>query len=271
MDQTGQFRPTFTNPPIIETRIGLQFAALSGFKVGHFGLFVAECVDAENWEFLPDIPSTDRLQEKFGSIELRTEIEEEDDFPRVCMRLVSKDRNRTIQLQPNKLTFGWKRYQEDRPKYEDIKTQFDVLFSKLSEFATRWNLGDVDADLWEVTYVNQIPQGLLWSKVTDWHGIFPGVFTLGGPQVAGFEWTTFNGSWFFEIPVQQGRVMVQMQKAVNPDKDLVLLLKVTARGELGGTGATNWSDGFDLGHQSAIRVFHDLSSPEARAKWGMQS
>ena len=85
-----------------------------------------------------------------------------------------------------------------------------------------------------------------------------------GPQVTGHEWSTFNGTWFFVIPPQMGRVRVRVQKVVELKTDeIALLLVITTRGEIGDQGVSDWSSGLELGHRSAVRVFFDIASPEA--------
>lgn len=274
MDQPTDFCPFFERPPVIETRIGVQFSPLIGFRSGHFGLFWKECLGTDGWRILADQDAAPKEVERFGSKLLRpvTAEKEEVDFPQVCMRLSKDDFTRTVQFQPNKLTYGWSREKGPRPSYSEVRTQFDSLYEKLERFALEWNLGEPVANLWEVTYVNKILPGDLWTSPADWHRVLPGIFPVGGPQVPGHDWSTFNGTWFFVIPPQMGRVRVRVQKVVETKTDeIVLLLVITARGEIGGVGAADWHSGLDLGHRTVVRVFYDLSSPEARNEWGLQS
>jgi hypothetical protein len=187
------------------------------------------------------------------------------------MRLSRKDDARTTQFQPNKLIYGWNREKEQRPAHSEFRAEFDALYQKLEKFAESRGMGRPVANLWEMTYVNKIAPGKLWQQPSDWHRVLPGIFPTGGPQVTGHEWSTFSGTWYFVIPPQNGRVKVQVQKVVaNQTKELALLVVITARGEIGDPGVSDWSSGLDLGHESAIRVFYDLSSPEAREEWGVR-
>ena len=211
--------------------------------------------------------------ERFGSKVLRPKPEKPpEDFPQICMRLSSKDDTRTIQFQANKLIGGWNRETLPKITYAEAKTEYDKRFLQLETFAAKHDLGKPVANLWELTYVNKILPGVLWQKPADWHRVLPGIFPVGGPQVTGHEWATFNGSWLFVIPPQMGRIRVRVQKAVeNATADVVLLLVITARCEIGESGAADWSSGIQLGHRSILKVFHDLASPEARQAWGYKS
>jgi uncharacterized protein (TIGR04255 family) len=261
---------SFDRPPVIETRIGVQFAPLIGFRSGHFGLFWEECVGTKDWRILADQPASPKEIERFGSKKLRPTVEkDEGDFPQICMRLSSKD-GRTVQFQPNKLIYGWYRT-EGRPSFDEVRGQFDKLFADLERYVVKWDLGILTPNLWEVTYVNKILPGKLWQTPSDWHKVLPGIFPPGGPTVGDMDWSTFNGTWFFVIPPERGRVRMRVQKVVaNQTDEILLLLVITARGEIGEPGVADWSTGLNLGHQSAARVFHDVASPKAREEWGVR-
>jgi uncharacterized protein (TIGR04255 family) len=272
MVDKGEFCPEFDHPPVIETRIGVQFAPLIGLKSGHFGLFWEECLDLDGWRLLPDTPPSPKDVERFGSKQLRPPVDnEEEEFPPICMRVANEDNTRTVQFQANKLIYGWNREKGPRPSYSEVKVEFDALFGRLQGFAAKWALGKPEVNFWELTYVNKILPGNLWQTPSDWHRVLPGIFPPGGPSVDGHEWATFNGTWFFVIPPEIGRVRVRVQKALaNQTGEIVLLLVIAARGETGPPGVADWSVGVELGHRSATRVFYDLASPEARKVWGLK-
>ena len=273
MAENVDFCPSFMCPPVVETRIGIQFSPLIGFKSGHFGLFFEECLGSKEWRLLSDQLPTPKEMERFGSKVLRPNSDkQEDDIPQVCMNLTNKDNSRSVQFQTNKLVYSWIRRNASHPSYHEVRSEFDKLFSRLKDFAAKWGMGDIAVNLWKLSYVNTIRPGKLWENPADWNRVLPGIFPSGGPRIIGHDWSTFDGSWFFEMPRQVGRVKVRVQKAVaNQTEEVLLLLVITARGEIGQTGASDWSSGLELGHQSAVRVFHDIASPEARKEWGMQS
>ncbi|HYH68667.1 MAG TPA: TIGR04255 family protein, partial [Urbifossiella sp.] len=272
MSDSPEFCPTFERPPVIETRIGVQFSPLVGFRSGHFGLFWDECLGTEGWRIREDAPPLPVESERFGDKRLQPPPDDDfEDCIGLRMRLSSADNTRTVQFQPNRLLYGWTRESGQPPSFAEVKHQFSRLYDGLALFAAGCNLGKPQANLWEVTYVNQIPPGKLWKNPSDWHRVFPHLFVEGGPSVAGHEWATFNGEWYFVIPPQLGRVRVRVQKSVNPADEVVLLLVVTARGEIGSDGASDWQTGAEIGHRSAVRVFYDLASPEARDEWGARA
>lgn len=272
MSESKKNLPQFERPPVYETRIGVQFAPLIGFRSGHFGLFWHDCLGTGEWRIHADQALLPKEQERFGSKFLRQSVEKkDDDYPQACMRLSNMDDTEWVLFQANKIIYGWKRDEKVQPTYSQIKSQFAKLFEKLERFAEKYGLSRPSSELWEISYVNKIVPGSLWQSPSDWHRVLPGIFPPGGPSVPGFEWATFNGTWFFEIPPQRGRVMVKAQKAVaNQTGEILLLMVITARGEIGGAGAPDWSTGLDLGHQAAGEVFCGLSSSEAQKEWGVR-
>ena len=275
MDQSAEFCPVFDRPPVIETRIGVQFAPLIRFSSGHFGLFWQECFGTEDWLIRPDKALMAKETERFGSKLLRPPVEKDITLiPQVCMELAKRDGTRKVQFQADRLIYGWwTRPNGQRPHYSEVRSEFESIFAKLEAFAKKWTLGAPVVNLWDVTYVNNILPGTLWQTPLDWHNVLPSLFPASGPRVADHDWATFIGSWYFEIRPQLGRVNVQAQKVVsNQSEQTSLLLTITARGEIakeGSPGATDWKAGLDIGHQSALRAFVDLSSKEAHKEWGM--
>jgi len=261
--------PQFSRPPVLETHLGIQFSPMVGFKSGHFGLFWRDCVGLEGWKISEDQLPIPTKTEKFGSKYLRTPPKEEPGFPKVLMRLTREDGSQSVQFQPNRLVYGWKRNKHGCLPFGEVQRQFGETFGRLESFADQWRLGTPVPSLWEITYTNVIHKGRLWDTPADWHRILPGIFPPTLPSAEGHEWATFTGNWIFDIVPERGRVEVQVQKSVpNQSGDIVLLLIITARGEIGEKGSPDWHSGLSLGHQSAVRVFHDLTSRDAHEEWG---
>jgi len=273
MPSDADFCPVFASPPVFKTRIGVQFHPLVGFKSGHFGLFWEECLGLDEWQIMDDMGVLPTEAEKFGDKRLRPPVEDDAvDFPSVRMQLTNTKQTRTVEFQPNRLRYGWGREDGRRPSYSEVKNEFAKLVGKLEEFAAKWELGKWQPNFWEVVYTNLIPPGVLWQTPADWHKVLPTIFPPGGPVVRDHLWSSFSGDWYFDITPQCGRVKVKVQKVVaNQTGDISLLLEVAARGSLGSPGASTWAEGVEIGHRSAVRVFYDIASPDARQQWGVQS
>jgi hypothetical protein len=145
------------------------------------------------------------------------------------------------------------------------------LYGNLTEFAANASLGAMNPNLWEVHYVNQIPQGILWEDPKDWHRVLPTLFPSNDPSVQGLRFATYSGEWHFEIEPEKGRVHVRVAKMVmNQNPKPTLYLSLLARGEIGSKGSPDIATGLELGHDACIRLFFELTSSEAHTKWGLK-
>ena len=179
---------------------------------------------------------------------------------------------RVVSFQANKLKLSWVRKEDQEPRYSEMRDQLVRVFGAMQAFADRYSLGTPRANLWEISYVNAIPSGELWTTLADWPNVLPGLFPTEGPKVPGHPWSTYVGEWYLEMPNQLGRVRARAQKVIaNPAETTALLLVVSARGELPDDAAENWATRLDLGHQSATTVFRSLASPAALAHWGLRA
>jgi uncharacterized protein (TIGR04255 family) len=259
----------FDRAPVVETRMTVQFRPLDGFHAGHFGLLWDECLGRENWNALPDADLEPHRREGFDTPFLipAKELTQVNATP-ARMVLASVDSQQLFQFQPDQATMTFRRHADDCPTYEQVRAHFGAVMSGVAQFATKYGLGELLPDLWGLTYVNAIPAGELWQTVADWSNIFPSLFPATPPNYGGCVWSSFDGEWHLVIPPTFGRVHVKVMKSVaNRTKGVVLLMVLTVRGEVGDGGATSWEEGLNQAHDTAVKLFYELSSPSARAHW----
>jgi hypothetical protein len=261
--------PRLKKAPVIETRLMVQFSPLNGFHSGHFGLLLSECLNRDDWELRPDAPLQPRFTERFDSVFLNPPVElAEVDATPSRMVLASKDGHRILHFQPDQLSMTFRRKSEDCPTYVDVRKEFGQVLAKATQFVNDQGIEPLAADLWELTYVNVIPQGGLWKTPADWSMVFPTLFSPTAPEVAGCEWGSFEGEWHLVIPPKFGRVHIRVAKsAANKSKEIVLLLVITVRGTVGQGGAQTWEEGIDKAHSTAVEVFYNLASKTAKDYW----
>lgn len=272
MTEIATFNPIFSNPPVVETRLAVQFEPLGGFESAHFGLFWQECLGLENWLPLTDQPAANREFEQFGYSRLRPSQPQTGTgivLPNVRFR--RSDKMRTVQLQSDRFTYGWNREEGKRPSYAVARPEFDAAYQKFEAFCDERMSLKPELNLWQITYVNAIPQGTLWGRLTDWHGVLPGLFSDKSSASTSLEWATFDGTWYFALPNELGRVRVRVQKAVRGvSDDVVLLVVLRAQGEIGPTRSPDWATGMSSGHEAITRLFCDLISARAKEEWGFE-
>lgn len=259
--------------PVVETRMGIQFRPLNGFRAGHFGLLWKECLP--DWQALPDQEIQPHRAVEFDSLVLRPQVDLESiDATPLQMVLCSPDSMRLLQFQPDQMHMGFRRVMPDCPTFEAVRGDFLATLTAVQQVLATQKVDLISPNLWELVYVNVIPAGDLWHTPADWGKVFPALFPSGGVVAEGCDWATFDGEWHFVIPDQFARVTLKVSKALSHStKQVVLLAVLTLRGQLadGAEGVAAWVTAIDRAHAYAYRIFHSLASPDAREHWGLPS
>lgn len=259
---------------MVETVLGVQFKPLRAFRANHYGWFWSKYLAASGWAVVAEERLLPTYVERFDDLKLllTQPCGDDEPVPGVRMKMRNAARERTLQLQPDKLYYGWNRQGTEPFDYRSAKAEFAELVEGFTGFAVESGLGPVEPNLWEVAYVNQIPSGRLWAEPTDWHRVFPRFFPAASPEASGLRFASYDGQWHFEIEPRLGRVHAQVAKVVmNRGARASLLFKLTARGAVGVGGSTDWPTGLDLGHQSCYDLFCTAISDEAKLEWGFNA
>ncbi len=269
--------PDYADPPVVETILGVQFDRLRDFKNAHLGAFWKK-LDSGEWPAVEDVPPLPQQFEEFdksarwsGGIKLQLTQD-----PSCRLQIKNQDGNRMIQLQNNRLHFNWLGDSgEPYPRYETVRDEFQDVLAILVEFIEQEGVGAFQPNQWEVSYLNNIPQGTVWKTPADWDFFRPlaGVVTIEDLV----EGESFGGEWHFVIPDKTGRLHVQWQHglkaAVEETEGEIVRLIFTARGPIEGSNdsARPLIDGLDLGRRTIVSSFKELMSDEANQYWGLKN
>jgi uncharacterized protein (TIGR04255 family) len=188
-------------------------------------------------------------------------------------QIKSKNGDRMIQLQNGRFHFNWVGEGGSRyPRYHNVRDGFVSAWRSFVSFIAKENLGEIRPNQWEVTYLNHIPKGTVWNSPDDWGFFRP----LGAvPTIKGVvQGESFGGEWHFVIPGQRGRLHVGWQHGkLEPPKNEIIILNLTARGPLAGTGKPVEEvifEGIDLGHETIVWSFKEMMTSEANKYWGLK-
>jgi uncharacterized protein (TIGR04255 family) len=265
--------PKFERPPVIETVLGVQFTPLPEFRNAHLGAFWKRL--GPEWPNVSDAPPLPPHFERFAETDRWTESGlkltiGKDPNVRIQIRNAKKDR--MLQVQNGRFLYNWVGEGGSQyPRYEAVRPEFDRLLGQFKVFLADEGLGALTEDQWEVTYVNHIPQGSVWNSVDEWAEVFRPVATL--PISAGnARLTNLGGEWHYEIEPKMGRLYVRLQhgrKTPHEGPEL-LIVTFTARGPLIAheSGDQGLSSALDLGHETIVRAFRDLTTEKAHKYWG---
>lgn len=263
--------PSFQIPPVVETVLSIQFDELRQFRSTHFGMYHALIKD--RYPIVEDSPRLEPVIESFPRVPRMPALRltpNEGGPDRVWFRK-SDNGSTMLQLQPDRFAFNWCQEQgQEYPRYQINRPTLFNEFEKFSKFAESNELGEVNPNLCEVTYVNHIyPKnsesvtecfasvfsGLDWKSSDDW---------LPQPP----EIVTFNR--VFIIDEDQGRLYVEAGIANDKTIGDFILLKITAR--VAHHKGNDLIESLDLAHLWVVKSFVSLTDEQARIeRWKQKS
>lgn len=277
VDQHDNQFPDYDRPPLVETVLGVQFDRLRRATNAHWGAFW-KTLNPAIWQQVADAPLLSEQFERFERFEEARDWAEAvqlqfSQVPAGRLQVRNVDGNRMVQIQNGRLHFNWLGSEdEDYPRYEQVREEFEAILIAFAEFVKINDLGDFRPNQWEVTYVNQIPQHTVWESPADW-----GFFRPLGPMPSIesiIDAESFSGEWHFVIPERRGRLHVQWRHAkpsANQGDAELIRLTLTARGGLEPDREESVLEGLDLGRATIVRSFRDLMNREANQYWGLKS
>ena len=268
--------PDYANPPVVETVLGVQFDRLPGFTNAHLGAFW-KSLDAQQWPSVSDAPPLPPQFERFTEAAkwargLQLQLTP---IPPGRAQIRNRGGDRMVQVQNGRLHFNWLGAAGgDYPRYEAVRAGFVEALDSFQNFIAHADVGNFRPNQWEVTYINQIPQGTVWSSPADWtfFGPLRGIPTLDGVV----EGEDFTGEWHFMLPGQRGRLHLEWQHALRTTPEQqgreVIQLTLTARGPVEATENNTQPilEGLDFGRAAIVKTFASLMSDEANMKWGLK-
>jgi len=262
----------YDRPPVVETVLGVQFDRLKACKNAHLGAYWGT-LDKTLWptvhEVAPMRPQFERFGEGANWGKALSFQFTHDTSLRLQIRNANNDR--MIQLQNDRFHFNWLRTKPELayPSYDNVRLQFDQEFARFNDFAASVGLDNIVPNQWEVTYVNHIPRGTVWSTPADWDFFKLLDKPTSIPNLLQEE--SFNGEWHFVIPPQQGRLHIrwehQLLKETNQEQ---IRLTLTARGPFS-ESVPDVDSGLNLGRMTIVRAFCNLTSSEANQYWGLKN
>lgn len=259
----------FKNPPVVERIISLQFDQIPGFTNAHAGWFWKSSLD-EAWSTISEAAPIQEVKESFTNSA---------DIPQAQfqflsgpvpnrLQIVRKSDDRMIQLQNSRFILNWRsKDNQEYPDFEKLLSEHEDYFSKFCKFAKSAGLNDINLNQWEVTYVNHIPNGTLWSTFADWTNLFPG---LSLPNIDAYRdrIDALNTSWAINLGNNAGRLHIKLghAKKTSSPSDQIAVLELTCRGPIDSNHS--YQKGIELGHESIVQTFTEITSAAGHTEWG---
>ena len=266
--------PDFSNPPVIEVALSVQFERLAGLHAAHLGL--AWSLFRERFPRTEEHPPREGVIEQFGGVtpsRLRVQFEAAMPVPRVWF--LNERGTELIQLQQDSLVHNWRKVgvpEEAYPRYESIRSTFSDELQLFVRFVEQEQLGKIVPTQCEITYVNHITPGQGWDN-------------LGQVQRVLAPWSGVHSDPFLPMPENvrvgisylmpgesgepAGRLHVECVPAVDMKTQAPLLvLSLTARGAPAGEDIDDALAFLDRGREWIVRGFAAVTTSDMHRVWG---
>lgn len=186
--------------------------------------------------------------------------------------LISADEQEVVQAQPDYLALNWRRRGDtsEYRGYEVMRSRFLDLLETVQTGLSD-HQGVLKPTRAELTYINVIHPGNLWSSHGDTHKLI----NVKIPADASYEQLGFSYSQRLIGP-QEDEFIGRLHVTLTPTVDWVkrepqLIMNLTARSaDLAPQNIEQTLKFMDLAHTAIDRSFFNLISAEARSAWGLK-
>lgn len=264
--------PDFGKPPVVETVLSVQFDSLARVRTAHFGLYWAQIRERfPQTEERGELPPAIELLEAQSVSRVGIQFEALEAPPSPRFWFVNSNGTELIQVQRDRFIKNWRKTGDglQYPRYESVREGFDRDFAGFRDFVSRNELGEVRVNQCEITYINHIISGAGWTKHTD----ISKVLNIWRQPETSFPGPAQDLAFRARFPILDqngtfvGRLHVGLQSVLHlPEGTPMLLLELTARGQLGGG-----MDFFDLGREWIVRSFKEITTPDMHKIWELRS
>lgn len=257
--------PEFTNPPLNEVVLGVQFDPCPTFTQIHahavWALFRGEFPKVQEQTLLePQFEtfgggSLPGMNVKFGPPPLHSRL-----------WFSAQDNSHLFQFQDDRLLLNWRSLSDksEYPRYDVIAPKFKTYLADLVRFFDEELSHVLTVNQAEVTYVNLIPCSN-FGEIDNWLSIFK----LGTihPEVVS---ASFSEVISKEDKGPLARLFCEVHTVMSTDdkKSLALRLALTFRGLPESNQLSDVMDFLNLGRVSIVNRFTELTTEQAHKTWG---
>lgn len=266
-------KPKFTDPPVTEVVLSVQFEQLSNLTTAKIGAF---------WKYIEDefpntidhTPLTPTFEE-FGiktSALYKLQLITEPVPPRTWF--TSRSSEELVQLQQNRFIFNWRKRDsgENYDEYTAVRNRFTSIYDKFERFLSDYHIEDLKPNQCEVTYVNHIGKESDFENIAKLEKLFPFWSGRYTSEVSGMpEDVSLNMR--FKIYDDAGKPFARLYVHGEPrrsteSEELLFRLVFTFRGAPKEKTKADVLSFFDLGHDHIVHNFVALTTEDMQQKWG---
>jgi uncharacterized protein (TIGR04255 family) len=262
--------PEFEDPPVSEVALSVLFSPLVNWRAVHAGVYWSRISGQyPHTETHPPLPM--QIEQFDPNFVQRPAIQFELVNPDVSrFWFVGAPPTKLIQLQRDRFVINWRKVKGDEiyPRYlGEMRPRFDREWKDFEAFATQQNIGTIDVQQCELTYINDFLQGQGWNTFSDSLSLFAPWWTGGTDGFLPLP-ETLGLSGSFRLSGDRGRLHFNaMHVRRQIDNRESIRLELVARGRPVSGAHDDVLAWMDLGHEWIVRGFADLTSKQAHALW----
>jgi uncharacterized protein (TIGR04255 family) len=267
--------PDFTDPPLNEVILSIQFATLSNLKSSHIGLL---------WErFRSEYPSVSEqapIQTVFETFGIPSQapplfqIQTLLTPPLLRYWFERPGSPDLLQLQHDRILHNWRKQSDNSriyPRYEAVKKAFEAEINLFQQWLADEKIGVLRPNQCEVTYINiiNIPEGAALDSCMEritpmWDAKF------AEPPPNELERVRIEMAFLFsQNKKPAGRVYANFTPAFRQsDRNPVVQLEITARGRPKGETVAEALEFLDFERGQVVRTFAAITTAEMHELWG---
>jgi uncharacterized protein (TIGR04255 family) len=265
---------TFERPPLSEVGLSVQFARPDVVDLDVLAAFTAATREhlPQREHHPPMPPIVETFNDTPRPMSFNIQFQGQLTLPRTWF--ISDDQVHLVQLQPDRLSFNWRRIDEIAyPRYSDIRQHLMHYLDLLYRCVREAGGADPTVNLCEVAYINPIKiagsapnehpdLGRVLRRVRDERSLF-----LPEPEDTQLQER-------FRIPGESGpigRLYLAATPAVaGAPPEPVYMVNLAARVLVTGHEVAHVCQALDLGHEWVVRGFRDATTEETHALWGLR-
>jgi len=250
----------FKNPPIHELVIGARFdPPLLTLRSEHIGLL---------WQELREDFPTVQQHPPLG----QPDVSADEFLPMPRFWLLSEEQDNLIQVQKNGFMLNWRKGVSSHPHFSGLKPEFDRYFDTFAAFAHEYVTdSELKISQCELTYLDVIRPCDYWGGPADTARLIPSFATLGCEAEDGTV-SSFNCSYDYRIsPDLILQVAVRTPGQENAPDIPVLVLELSARGQVGGIPKSETDEWYDRAHDTIVDYCLRMTDDEIQRKhWAIE-
>jgi uncharacterized protein (TIGR04255 family) len=192
-----------------------------------------------------------------------------------------EDKTELIQFQADRFIHNWRKVKSEHtyPRYENIKEKFFSEIVDVEQFLQAENIGHIEPNQCEVTYVNHIyfeddgdPRDRLEEILTPWARVDADSGDKGA-TLPPLEDVRFAARYVINDDQNSplGRLLIQAEPVVGQNNQPIVRLNMTARGAPLVPTMVGVEEFFDIGREAIVRGFAAITTPAMHRIWGRRT